>query len=208
MRAYRSSRRPGLAGEVRVARKDPGAVPPRLDRVQGQPAAHRRGRNGGDQAFGLGLPGQLGRAPTRNGYLPLRRRLAGHRLDLGDHGGGEAPRPTGAGAVRQTRQPLRAEPLAPARHHVDVHIQPAGDRGVGQATGGEQHDLGPDHMRVRSRVRAGLLFERCSIDLRQLDHERGSTGHRQPSDHRHPPRPGSSPRWGRNFHRCTYRRDY
>jgi hypothetical protein len=55
---------PSLGGEVGVAGKDPRLVLPGLDRVLGQPAPQRRGRDVCDQAAGQQLGAQLRQAPA------------------------------------------------------------------------------------------------------------------------------------------------
>ena len=76
---------PGLGGEVGIAGKDPGAVPPRLERVLVQPAPQRGHRDLVDQAGGDDLLAQLAQAPAAKRHGPDRGQLTGDRLHLDDH---------------------------------------------------------------------------------------------------------------------------
>src|SRR3954453_1615619 len=129
-----------LDGEARIAGEDPRVVPPRADRVGGQPATHRRGRHGGDQAAGDRLGGQLGGAPAGQRHAGLRRQRASQRLDLGLGGGREDPPPAWSGPVGQPGPTLGAVSGPPLAHRVGADAQPAGDRRVRLSLGGGQHD--------------------------------------------------------------------
>src|SRR2546426_6927289 len=54
----------GLAGKVRIARKNPAAVLPRTNGILVQPAPNRAATDAGDQACSAGVAGPLRRAPT------------------------------------------------------------------------------------------------------------------------------------------------
>jgi len=73
----------GLAVKVRVARKDPRALLPRLDRPVVQPAPDRRRRRVGDALLN-DQPVQLSAREASQRPLVAGRQLARHRDDLGD----------------------------------------------------------------------------------------------------------------------------
>ena len=73
----------GFGGEVGVAREDPRARLPRLDRVLVQPAPDRRRRRLGDAALDHQAM-QLSPGEARERQLVGTRQLARDRLDLGD----------------------------------------------------------------------------------------------------------------------------
>ena len=78
--------------------------------------------------------------------------LAGQRLHLGHHRGGEPARPAACGADHADR-PCRAGRTGAAtcaRCHQQTP-RPRGDRGVGRAVGGGQHDPGPQHVAMLHR---------------------------------------------------------
>lgn len=100
----------GLLGKVGVAREDPGAGLPRLDRVLMQPPPDRRGRRLRHPALDHQAV-QLNPGETRERQLVGARQLARDRLDLGDlfRGG------SGAGAPRVS---CRSTPRSAPRRSV------------------------------------------------------------------------------------------
>jgi hypothetical protein len=80
-------------GEVRVAGGDPRAVLPGLDRIAGEPAAHRGRRHRRDDAAGGCLAGELGAGPAGQRFPAGVGRLAGQGPDFRGHPGRELPGP-------------------------------------------------------------------------------------------------------------------
>ncbi len=197
----------GLDREVRVARKDPRPVPPWLDRIPGQPAAHRRPRQRLDETFGDRLRCQLRRTPSRQRHLPGSRWFARHRLHLSDHLRPEHTRPTGAGSVNEAGHSLIAEALAPSRHRTDMHPQLTGNVHVRPAIGGQQHDPRPHHLRMRSRVATSEMLQRRPVGA---SHNSITHGHPRPisASQRPQPKPARLPQTPTNLHRCSYRRHH
>ena len=66
-----------------------------------------------------------------------------------------------------------------------MYIQPLGDHRVRHPVGSQQHDLGPHHLRVRERVRAGTFLQHLPIGIRQHNHKRRATRHPAASDDTH-----------------------
>ena len=142
-----------LGREVRVPGEDPRPVKPRPDGVRSQRPPDRRGRDKRHHAAQDQFPGQLGAAPTRQRHAGGGRQLAGQRFDLGVHRGGKRPGACRyAGSVLEALQALLEEPLTPTVHHLRAGIEPGRDIHIRQPLSRQQHDLGPHHLSVRSRV--------------------------------------------------------
>lgn len=192
---------PGRLGcEVGVAGEDPRPVTPRLDGVGVQPAAHRRRRDRRNQPLPYCLAGELGRAPPRQRHLALLGRLARQCLDPGHNFGAEPTGPTRPGPVGQPGEPLLAEPFPPPRGHVDAHADARRDIHVLQAIGGQQHDPGPHHRRMRRQTRPRPFLENRPLLARQPDHEWRPTRHGNLRDDQGRATP--------KLHRCTYRHQH
>jgi hypothetical protein len=67
----------GLGGERRIARKDPGAMPPRAQGVLLEPAPQRGRADLGDQAIGDDRALQVAQRPARQRQPTLRWQLTG-----------------------------------------------------------------------------------------------------------------------------------
>jgi hypothetical protein len=81
--------RAGALGEARVAREDPRAVLPGLDRVPAQPAPDRHAADLLDDPTPDRLARELARRPARQRHALLGRQRAGHRDHLSPHLRGE-----------------------------------------------------------------------------------------------------------------------
>jgi hypothetical protein len=112
-----------LDREIRVAGKDPGPVPRRLEHVLRQPAAHRPRRDRRRDAPGRGLAGQFRAAPLRQ-----RRPARTPAFTCATTGAVNVRGRPGALTVGQPGQPAFSEPFAPAAH--PIHIQPLGNRRI------------------------------------------------------------------------------
>src|SRR4029453_1108094 len=88
----------------------PGAVPPGLERVLGQPAPDRGDRHLVDQAGGDGLLAHVGAAEATQRDGPQGGQLTGDRLDLSDDRRGERPAagPAGPGQPAPPGPPGRS----------------------------------------------------------------------------------------------------
>jgi hypothetical protein len=184
---------PGLGGEVGVAREDPGAVLPRLDRVLGQPAPQRRGRDVVDQAGGQDLGAQLGEAPPAKRYPAGGGQLAGDRLARGDHPGRKGAWAAGPLAVTQTFHALLEEPLAPLAGRVGRQSKLAGDPPIGPPCRGQQDDPGPGHLAVLGRAPAHQRLQQPPLRRPQRDLEWAAPA----ATCHHPSRPQAGPVAGR-----------
>ena len=141
--AYRSSTRAAKAHEVGVPDRDPGPVLPGLEGIVGEPAAHGGHR---EPHLGSGRPvrGPVPGCSSGTGAPRGGRQLTGQRDHLRADSVRQPPRPSGARGVPQPRQPAGDEPFAPLADGVHAHPDLPGDRRVGVAVVGGQHDAGPD----------------------------------------------------------------
>jgi hypothetical protein len=100
--------RAGALGEVRVAREQPRAVLPRLDRVLGQPPGDRRRRRNGHAPLDH-QPMDLRTAEARDRQPVTGGKLAHDRLDLRDlfRGENDAGDPPAAHPASHQAQPHR-----------------------------------------------------------------------------------------------------
>ena len=163
----------GLGAEVGVAGEDPGPVLPGLDRVCGQPAAHRGRADRGHQALTDGLGDQFGDRPAGQRHACVRWWGAGQGLDLDDLHRGEAGRAPRTGSIREAVESVLAEPPAPFADGVDVQTQLGGDRRVGIAVRGGQHDSGANNLTMLGPSRAGSGGEDGLVGGGQDNHEGG-----------------------------------
>jgi hypothetical protein len=150
----------GLDREIRVAGTDPGPVPPPLEHVLRQPAAHRARRDRRRDAPGRGPAGRA--APLRQRRPARRGQLARQRLHLRDHRCGERARPARCACGRPADQPAFGERFAPSAHH--IHIQP------------------PANRRIRLPVSGHKVFHRPEISFAGS----GPNSAREPDSGRHP----------------------
>ena len=81
------------------------------------------------------------------------------------------------GTVNEPGDPLLAEPLPPARGHVDADPDPGRDVHVLHAVCSQQHDPSPNHRDMRRGPRPGPFLEDCTVLTRQPDNERRPTRH-------------------------------
>jgi hypothetical protein len=73
--------------------------------------------------------------------------------------------------------PVAREALAPLADDLARQIEPAGDDIIGHTLGGEQHQLGPDHVSIRRRIPTRARFEFRALGRGQLDSVRAQLGH-------------------------------
>ena len=136
----------GFGGEVGIGDEDPRPVLPGFEGVLGQPAAHRRRRDGRADPLGDGVPRQLRAAPPRHRQPGIGRWRAGRRLELGDLHRTEHRWPAAALRVTQRRHPrCRAPAAAPLAHGVLAHLQRRRDPRGRLSLGGGEHDLRARH---------------------------------------------------------------
>lgn len=136
----------GFGGEVGIGDEDPRPVLPGFEAVLGQPAAHRRGRDGRADPLGDSVARQLRAAPPRHRQPGVGRWRASRRLDLGDLHRTEHRWSAAALRVTQRRHPrCRAPAAAPLAHGVLADPQPPCDMGVGLFGSSREHDLRSRH---------------------------------------------------------------
>jgi hypothetical protein len=136
----------GFGGEVGIGDEDPRPVLPGFEGVLGQPAAHRRRRDGCADARGDNVARQLRAAPPRQRQAGMGRWRTRRRLDRRDLHRAEHRWPAAAVRVAQRRHPWRCAPAAaPLAHSVLTHVQRRRDVRVRLPLGGGEHDLGPCH---------------------------------------------------------------
>ena len=181
----------GLDREVRVPREDPRSVPPRLDGI-------------GVQASAAPSTAEIAATSPRRRLAPassaeLHRDSGTSRWAGGSHAIALTPATTNG-----TADPTRGRSTSPAipssqnrfrhRHHIDMHTEPVGDDDIRQPVRGQQHDLRPHHPRAQ-RVGARTPLQLTPLRIRQHDHERRATRHRQPptGDHPNPVPPAPQP---------------
>ncbi len=159
---------PGLLKEVRVAREDPRAVLPRLDRVLCQPAADRRRRRVAHATL-HDEPVQLRATEARERDALLLGQLARDRLDLGDLLRGEAARAARAFPVIQSIQALVVKASSPPADKLGHHPQPGADLNIAQPLSRIQHELGSLHLTVRPRVARRAMLQLAPLLVAQID---------------------------------------
>src|SRR5829696_5301033 len=83
--------------------------------------------------------------------------------------GGESRGPPGPWLLLETGRALLAEAFAPLGNDLSGGVQTTGDLIVAQSIGGQQHDPGPYHIAVRSRIASGGRFEPIAFVFGQFD---------------------------------------
>ena len=142
----------GLHGEVGVAREDPGARLPRLDRVFVQPAPDRRGRRLGDRPLDHQAV-QLNPGEARSGSPWLRGSSHAIALTSATCSGGKTARSTRPRLILKPIKPILSEPVFASRPIPGGRVQPGRDIGVLHPLGRVQDHPRPLHVLERQLLR-------------------------------------------------------
>ena len=113
-------------------------------------------------AFALSRDCRRARVSTSESTVAGRSRAAVRRRAvriLTTMSGGEAGRASGAGTILQAEQTQIEEPFAPPADDLSRDVQCRADGLVVESLGGEQHDLGSDHLIIRCRISARDTFQ-------------------------------------------------
>jgi hypothetical protein len=100
-------------------------------------------------------------------------------------------RPPAAGLFLQTGQPRQGETLAPLADDLARGIETRGDDLMGEAGGGEEHDLGANYIALRPRIPSCPGLEFLALGATPSDDKRA-----RPRQRRALPRNKSSPESG------------
>src|SRR5262249_36582674 len=137
-----------LGREVRVARKDPAAVGPGLDRVLAQPSPDGRARDAGYEASAQDLALDIRQWRRENGRPRLL--ASSHAIALtATTSGGKNWAATRTWALFKTWQAFFEEAPAPLRDDLAWQGEALPDRLVLQAGSSHENDLGPHAVAAR-----------------------------------------------------------
>ena len=144
-----------LAGEVGVAREDPAAVLPRADGVVMQPTPDGGFADGGSDAAGAGRADEIVEAPADRGRSCWEGGSQAKARTCTTISGGESPGASGPREFLETVQAVFEEALAPEADDLAAGVEALGDEAIGEALGGEEHQLGAGNLEIRQGIAGG-----------------------------------------------------
>jgi hypothetical protein len=143
----------GLLGEQRVAREDPRAGLPRLDRILVQPAPDRRRRSAGSTPRSITSRCSSTRENLESGKPLVAGSSQAIALTSAICCGGKTARATRARLVLEPFQPIIKEPSSPLPHDPGGGVQPDRDLGVRDTARRVEHDPRALHVLERQLLR-------------------------------------------------------
>ena len=122
---------------------------PGLQRIRTEPAPKRHATDLRHDTAGDNLALELRDRQVRERYAMAGGDLTGQPLNLDDDAGGKAGWAPAAGLFVQPGEAFEEEPVPPLADDLPRRIEAGGDHIVPDVLGGEQDDLGANHVTIR-----------------------------------------------------------